>query len=232
MEDIAPSLLKKIRATFSELISKNTTIAKLREAVRNGTATYVEAEEFAYEVGVALAEAFSIHLSASTLPDGKLHFNIADRVLRPLLEDDHKMVSEITTQVQTVLNRKAGINIKAQTAKVDIDRIEGFINKLSDADNFDDVAWVLRDPVVNYSQSVVESVLKANVDFQGKAGLRPKIIRKAERKCCKWCNSLAGEYDYPDVPDDVYRRHRNCRCTVEYDPGTGRRQNVHTKRWT
>ena len=232
MEDIAPSLLEKIRASFSELISKNTAIAKLREAVQNGTATYIEAEEFAYEVGVALAEAFSIHLSTSVLPDGKLHFNIADRVLRPLFEDDHKMVSEIATQVQTVLNRKAGINIKAQTAKVDIDRIEGFINKLSDADNFDDVAWVLRDPVVNYSQSVVESVLKANVDFQGKAGLRPRIIRKTERKCCKWCNGLAGEYDYPDVPDDVYRRHENCRCTVDYDPGTGRRQNVHTKRWT
>jgi len=179
MEDIAPGLLEKIRASFAESISKNTTIAQLRQAIQNGTATYIEAEEFAYEVGVALSEAFSLHLSASVLPEGKLHFNIAEKVLRPMFEDDHKMVSEIATQVQTALNLKAGIRIKAQTAKLDIDRIEGFINKLSVAENFDDVAWVLRDPVVNFSQSVVESVLKANVDFQGKAGLRPKIIRKA-----------------------------------------------------
>lgn len=231
MEDISPGLLEKIRATFADLISKNPNIAQLQQAVQNGTATYIEAEDFAYHVGVALSEAFSAHLSASVLPDGKLHFNIAEKVLRPMFEDDHKMVSEIATQVQTTLNLKAGIRIKAQTAKVDVDRIDGFINKLSTAENFDDVAWVLNDPVVNYSQAVVESVLKANIDFQGKAGLRPRIIRKAERKCCEWCNSLAGEYDYPDVPDDIYRRHERCRCTVDYDPGTGRRQNVHTKQW-
>ena len=27
------------------------------------------------------------------------------------------------------------------------------------------------------------------------------------------------------------RRHEYCRCTVEYAPGDGRRQNVHTKQW-
>lgn len=231
MDDIAPGLLKQIHESFAEFIGKNPAIAQLRKAVQDGTATYIEAEDFAYHVGVALSDAFSAHLSAAALPDGRLYFNIADRILRPLFEEDHRMVSEIATQVQTALNLKAGIHIKAQTAKVDLDRIEGFINKLSAAENFDDVLWVLGDPVVNYSQAVVESVLKANVNFQGKAGLRPRIIRKAERKCCAFCKSLAGEYDYPDVPDDVYRRHENCRCTVDYDPGSGRRQNVHTKQW-
>lgn len=28
----------------------------------------------------------------------------------------------------------------------------------------------------------------------------------------------------------TYRRHRYCRCTVEYDPGDGKRINVHTKK--
>ena len=73
---------------------------------------------------------------------------------------------------------------------------------------------------------------KNYVNFQGRSGLTPKIIRKAERKCCDWCAQLAGEYDYPDIPDDVYRRHERCQCTVEYDPGEGRRQNVHTRQWT
>lgn len=231
MEDIAPGLLEQIRETFEELISVNPKISNLRKLVQAGTATYIEAEDFAYYVGVALSKAFTIHLSADALPEGKLHFNIADRVLRPMLEEDHAMVAEIATQVQTALNNRAGLNIKAQTAKVDVDRIDGFINKLSAAENFDDVAWVLGDPVVNYSQSVVESVLKNNVDFQGRAGLRPRIIRNAESKCCKWCRQLEGEYDYPMVPDDIYRRHENCRCTVDYDPGSGRRQNVHTKQW-
>ena len=75
---------------------------------------------------------------------------------------------------------------------------------------------------------------KNYVNFQGRSGLTPKIFRKAERKCCDWCAQLAGEYDYPDVPDEVYQRHERCRCTVEYDPADGKRkrQNVHTKTWT
>ena len=67
MEDIAPGLLEQIRATFADLINHNATIAQLRQAVQNGTATYIEAEDFAYEVGVALSEAFSAHLSAAPI---------------------------------------------------------------------------------------------------------------------------------------------------------------------
>ncbi len=48
------------------------------------------------------------------------------------------------------------------------------------------------------------------------------------------CSKLAGTYDYrnDDLPDDIYRRHENCRCTVELDEGGVRRQNVWTKQWT
>lgn len=232
MEDIAPGLLEEIRDSFTEKISTSPKIAKLYKAIQDGTATYIEAEEYAYEVGAALAEAFGEHLSSAALPDGKMYFNIADRVLRPLLEEDHAIIADAAAQVQTALNEKAGIHLKAQTAPVDNDRIDGIVNKVSAADNFDDVAWVLDEPVKTYSQAVVDSTLRANVDFQGRAGRQPKIIRKSEWKCCDWCRHLAGEYEYPDVPDNIYRRHENCRCTVEYDPGDGTRQNVHTKKLT
>ena len=60
--------------------------------------------------------------------------------------------------------------------------------------------------------------------------MKPKVIRKESGNCCKWCKSLVGSYSYPDVPKDVYRRHQNCRCTVEYIPKKGVRQDVHTKK--
>ena len=83
-----------------------------------------------------------------------------------------------------------------------------------------------------FVRKAVDDTLKANVEFQGKAGLRPRVVRTAESRCCKWCTALAGSYDYPHVPKDVYRRHQRCRCRVEYDPGEGRRQNVWNKTWT
>ena len=49
---------------------------------------------------------------------------------------------------------------------------------------------------------------------------------------CKWCTNLAGRYEYGQEPDDVYRRHDNCGCTVTYENGR-ERQNVWTKKkWT
>lgn len=232
MEDIAPGLLEQLRKRFAEKISVNPKIRAVHRRIQEGSATYTDAEEYAYLVGQALSQTFGEGLSSAVLPDGRMYYNIADRVLRPLLEEDHTIVSEAAAMVQTVLNQKANIGIKAQTVAVNTDRIDGIIDKVSNAEFFDDVAWTLDEPVKNFSMNVVDETLKANVNFHGRSGLTPKIIRKSERKCCEWCSNLAGEYDYPDVPDDVYRRHERCRCTVEYDPGEGRRQDVHTKRWT
>lgn len=230
MEDIAPELLELLRKRFSEKISINPKIRALYKRIREGSATYADAEEYAYLIGQALSQTFGEHLSSAALPDGRMYHNIADRVLRPLLEEDHAIVSEAAAMVQTALNQKAKIGIRAQAVAVNTDRLNGIVSKVSNAEVFDDVAWVLDEPVKNFSINVVDETLKANVNFQGKAGLRPKVIRKAERKCCEWCSNLAGVYDYP-VDREVYRRHERCRCVVDYDPGDGRRQDVHTKQW-
>lgn len=220
-KDIAPGLLEAIQKDFLDILGD--------AAV--GQQTYIGAAEYADKVGEALAEAFRRNLSSDILPDGKMYWNIADRVVRPMLEDDYRLVSEAAATVQQALNEAAGIRIKAQEAPLDVDRVEGILNKVAAADQYDDVAWVLDEPVKTFSRSVVDETLRRNVEFQGRSGLSPKIIRRAESKCCEWCSKLAGTYKYPNVPQDVYRRHSNCRCTVEYDPGDGRRQSVWTKAW-
>ena len=231
MEDIAPHLLETLRARFSEKISVNPKIRALEKKIEAGLATYVDAEDYSYLIGKALSEVFMGNLSSAVLPDGRMYFNIAQRVLQPLLQEDYDIVTKAATSVQTFLNQKAGIGIKAQTTPISEDRIYGIVNKVAEAESFDSVKWVLGAPVVNYSMNVVDEILRSNVEFQGRAGLNPKVIRKAERNCCQWCSNLAGTYDYP-VDRTVYQRHERCRCTTDYDPGDGRRQNVHTKRWT
>ena len=51
---------------------------------------------------------------------------------------------------------------------------------------------MLREPIINFTQAIVDDAVRANADFQSKAGLNPKIVRTSTRKCCAWCNSLAG----------------------------------------
>lgn len=220
-QDIAPMLLERTQRDFLELLG---------DADFSGI-DYAAAEDYAEKVGAALVEAFRRNLTADTLPDGKLYWNIADRVVRPMLEQDHALVADAAAAAQQKLNELAGLNLKAQRSVLDESRVDGILQKTAAAENFEDAAWVLDEPVRTFSRMTVDDTLKANVDFQGGAGLAPRMIRTAESGCCKWCSAQAGTYTYPDVPRDVYRRHERCRCRVEYDPGSGRRQNVWDKQW-
>lgn len=232
MEDIAPELLSKIENYFTDGMESNKRIAALYARIRDGTATYKEVNDFAIEAGEILAAAFRKHLSASALPDGKMYYNIANRIISKTLRHNYDLISEVASQVQGALNRHAGIGMKAFRPELNVDRINGLVEKVSEAENYDEVAWVLDEPVINFSQSIVDDYIRGNAEFQGAAGMQPRIVRSAVGKCCEWCQKLAGTYVYPNVPHDVYRRHERCRCTVDYDPGTGKkRQNVHTKNW-
>ena len=145
------------------------------------------------------------------------------------------MVAEIAEGIYGILNEQAGLHIKALRPDLNRDRIDGLVNYVSNADQYEDVRKSTEQDVVNFSQSVATDAVHKNADFQYKAGLTPKIRREAESGCCKWCQSLEGTYDYGDVRNtgnDVWRRHRACKCKVTYDPGTGRTQNAHSKTWS
>lgn len=232
MKDIVPELLDKIRTDFEKLISEDVLIQKIDKLIKTGTATYKDANEYAVSAGRLLSAAISKHISAEAMPEGRMYFNIADRILGETLSDNYKLVSAAAEEVQSALNANAGIGIKSVKPKLNTDRIKGLVDKISNETDFEKVAWLLGEPVVNFSQSVVDDSIKANAEFHYKSGLNAKIVRTPEFSACEWCREIAGTYAYPDVPEDVYRRHERCRCIVDYDPGTGKTQNVWSKRWT
>ena len=45
-----------------------------------------------------------------------------------------------------------------------------------------------------------------------------KLIRIANAGACKYCQSLAGTYNYPNEPEGVFSRHRDCRCIMRFVP--------------
>ncbi len=229
MEDIAPELLAKIEQEFEEQFKADSLLTDLAAKLEAGTATHTEAYEYAGRVGEILTDAYQHNIASSSLPDGKLWYNIANRVLTPTMKNNYDIISKYVTDVQMNINKAAGLGIKAMPPDMDVsDKIQGIVNRVSSEESYDDVKWILQEPVKTFGRNVVDSSIRANVEFQGKAGLTPKIVRKTAGSCCKWCTALAGTYTYPDVPRDVYRRHDNCRCVVNYDPGNGKIQNVHS----
>lgn len=232
MEDMFPSLLQKIKAEFEKARLDSEILEELLEKLEENKANYLDANQYAIEIGEILSKVLGAYLSNESLPDGKMYYNIAKRLLEDVLGQNYDLVSDYTEKVQEDLNLRANLRIPAQVPELNQDRIDGLVNRLASEDDFGAVKWLVGETIVNFTQSIVDDMIQKNVVFQYKAGLSPKITRRTAGKCCKWCQELEGSYKYPSVPNDIYRRHSNCRCTVEYYPQDGRRQNVHTRKWS
>ncbi len=232
MGDISTVLKESIDSILDFRLKSDKTIHSIIESSIQGSIFYEDAYTYAEHLGNHLAHAFKKSLSSDVLPNGKMYYNIAQKVIAPPLENNYKMTAEIAAKVQQELNRQANIGLKAITPKIDRAKIDGFLNRLSNEANYDEIAWILDEPVKLLTLSAVDDCIRTNTDFQGKAGLTPKIVRKSENKCCEWCSRLEGEYEYPGVPKDVYRRHENCRCTVDYIPDGVKKQNIWSKQWS
>jgi hypothetical protein len=205
-------LLERITQTFEKRL-KNLNIK---------ATSYKDVNDYAVALGEILATAFNLHITENPA-------NVIEKILNDRLKENHRLITERGRMVQTILNKQAKIGLDAQIPKVNQSRINGLVSRLIQED-FEKSKWLLGSPIVNFSQSVVDDMVRKNAEFHYKSGMNPKIIRKETGKCCKWCKNLVGTYRYPDVPKDVYRRHQNCRCTVEYIPKKGVRQDVHTKK--
>lgn len=231
MTDIAPELHEAIQKRFQEKLNKAGSHTKnIRKKLEAGTATFRDADLYAIEVGSMLSESMMEVLQLDQMPNGQFYYNIANRTLGQSLQDGYGLVSSVAAEVQEELNQANGIGLKAITPEANKERINGLVDKAVEAPDQETLNKLLKAPVENVLMSAVDDTVKANVQYQSKAGLQPIIRRTTVSKCCDWCEGLAGTYKYPDdVPDDVYRRHQNCRCTVEY-VGAGKRQDVWNKK--
>lgn len=224
-------VLVDMNYSYNHRIDQDPEIRKILKKVDSGTADYTDMNK----LSVAVGENLSKTLKASITPDAfpTISQEEAEATVLRMLMQAHGTIKEPTARMQKHLNEKAGVGLSPVEPKFDTDRATGLCSKLASYEKLEDGLWVLEEPVINFAQNVVDEFVSQNASAQFAAGMHPVIIRKPDRGACKWCLSLAGEYDYPNkTPKDVFRRHERCRCTVEYVPEKGKgRQDVWTKKW-
>lgn len=229
--DVLPKLLQEVKKEFELSYGESKIIRNAFATLEAKKATYKTANEFAIEIGEILSKALGASISADKLPNGKMYYNIAQRLLTDVLGRNHELVSGYASDVQKNLNDKAKIGLKVQAPELNLDRVAGIVNRFSSEENFEDASWLLGEPIVKFTQSIIDDSIRKNAEFHYKAGLQPEIVRTSFFHCCEWCQEVQGNYKYPRVPKDVYRRHQHCRCILDYDPKNGKTQNVWTKKW-
>lgn len=229
MTDLGQELLGAVERDFTADLRTDRMISKLGRRIDNG-GTWSDAEAYAARLGELKSRALQSNITADRLPDGRMSRELAEEILTPTLTENYRLALEASAQVQESLNESAGLGLKAVRPELNTERIQGLVDRIGDSEDFEDVAWLLGDPVVNFTQAVADETLEENVEFHADAGLSPRIERIAEGNCCKWCAELEGEWDYDDRPSDIYRRHENCRCQVIYKPVKGQYSDAHTKK--
>lgn len=244
MTEFGMGLLSDISKSFDQKLRKDRRLKRIANKVRDGT-DYEIASDYSIRVGELLSE--SIQENTKSL--AYMSREVAEEVLPPLLTVDHNMVTEVTDIIQQNMNVADGVMLGVQTPALDTNRISGFVEKVASYSDFDGARWVLGEPIVNYSQSIVDQAVRDNAKASAKAGVTAYIVRKAEASAtvtrgrrkyhipCKWCSALEGTYEYlgngSNIPHEVYQKHEACRCTLTFKRGNFR-QNVwdHRETWT
>lgn len=205
-EDIKPLFLAELQA--------DTRAMELWSMIEDGTATYAIASEYAAHVGDALASALRQNAPLVDISE----WDIEDLIPRSL-GLDHEMVTGACQRVQEALNADAGLGIRYQAPLFDRGRCYGIVSELRNNPEFINIQDTFYDQLVNFSQNVVDESIRDNAKVLSGAGIRSTVIRVTEFRACPWCRAVAGRYNYEDIKDtgnDVWRRHENCRCTIDY----------------
>lgn len=204
-----------IRQAFIDAVNNDPVCQKLYRQIQSGDASYATGSKLAVRIGENLGKVLKQHAPETSVYDWDLN-----DLLPKSLGLDHRMVSTACEQIQEQMNKDAGLGIKPKIPKFDYDRVNGLIKELEDhADTFPDIEKSFWDQLCNFSQNVVDESIRDNMQLMARAGIKTQVIRQAEFKACQWCRDIAGVYDYADVKDtgnDVWRRHENCRCTIDF----------------
>lgn len=230
VKDLVPELLSDITKSFDSKTKESKVLKEKLTKLKNKKANHLDSNEFAQEVGEILSSVFRENITEDKLPDGKIYYNIVNRVLNPNLKNNYNIINAYAKIVQDELNKKAKISLKAMDAEYNQDRVDGIVESVLKKDDYSSMINDLCSSTENFSRSIVDELIKNNANLHSKAGLKPVIERKMHGGACSFCKTLAGTYDYEEAKrlaetepkKNPFARHRYCKCTVTYNPKNGK----------
>lgn len=212
-----------VRDEVRQRIENDVLLARLRRKIESGKATYADTAAYSNRAGKILGEVFS-----RRLPDIPLEER--EPLCVELLHDRYIDINAAVDTAQRFMDEALGIHIAPQYAPFDSERGHQIGSSLRDLSKpVETLQRRAQSAPETATKSMHDDRMKAESKFRHRAGLDCRITRVAVNGCCPWCSKVAGRYRYGEEPDDIYRRHDNCDCTVTFENGR-KRQDVWSKR--
>ena len=208
-------------------IQQDGILAEIRKKIKRGAATYEDTAAYSARAGKMIGALFSRRLSEIPLEE-------REALCVELLHDQYIDINAAVDAAQRYLDEKLGIQIAPQHASFGSDRAHQIGSSTADPTVPEETRQRrARAATETATKAMHDDRMKTEAKFRSRAGLKCYITRKAASGCCKWCTKMAGRYEYGEEPEDIYRRHDNCDCTVTFEDGR-KRQDVwgrRTKTW-
>lgn len=220
---MAMTPLQSVLWDVKQRIENDKKLSKLRQKVNSGKATYADTAAYSTHVGNLLGDTFAQHI-LSVSPE------LREALTVELLHDRYMDINAIIDRVQKSMDEAQGLHLAPQHSPFYDDRAHQIGSALADPTVPDEtIKRRARAATATATKSMHDDRMKSEAKFRSRAGLKCFITRKAVSGCCAWCTAMAGRFEYGEEPDDIYRRHDNCDCTVTFENGR-KRQDVWSKR--
>ena len=212
-----------VREEVQQRIEQDPEMIRLRKKIESCKATYADTAAYSNRAGKILGEVFSRRLPEIPLEE-------REPLCVELLHDRYIDINAAVDTAQRFMDEALGIHIAPQYAPFDSERASQIGSSLRDlSKTVETLQRRAKSAPETATKSMHDDRMKAESKFRHRAGLDCRITRVAVNGCCPWCSKVAGRYRYGEEPDDIYRRHDNCDCTVTFENGR-KRQDVWSKR--
>lgn len=204
----------RLRKLLEDAAASNGRLQAIRKRMEQGKATFADTAEYSELLSDLLGEIFANHVEQLTKPMEK------ETICKQLLQEHYESINKTLAKVQQELDAQREIHIRPQQATFPAERVQKVAHALEDPTvPLETIRRRANAPVANVAKSFHDDYVRENAKFRADAGLQCWITRHTDGNCCKWCTKAAGRYLYEDQPENLWRRHDNCGCTIIYDTG-------------
>lgn len=217
---------KRLRAELDEQLSRDKRLTAIADKISKGAADFSDTARYTQIVSKHMSDVIKRNIGELKQPMAK------EMVCKELLRDHYELINGVFGEVQVSVDEKLGIHLNPIKPAYPAERVDKWAHSLEDPTVEPSVTERrAASGSENIGNSIHDDCIKENAKVREQAGLDCYLTRDAGGGCCPWCATLEGRYNYADAPDDIFRRHDNCTCTVTYECGRMRQDVWSKKTW-